>query len=44
MRYVDDPLAALRGTDEPRRLFAAIMILVWEAMGFGLAFARGQPG
>ena len=40
--YVDDPLAAIRGTDSDRRLFAAIMILVWMALGFKLAFAKGQ--
>jgi hypothetical protein len=42
MCYVDDPLAAIRGTNDRRRLLATIMILVWEAMGFGLAYPKGQ--
>ena len=44
MCYVDDPLAALRGTLEEIRLNAAVMILVWEALGFRLAYAKGQIG
>ena len=36
MCYVDDLLAALRGTEDDRDLFAAIMVLVWEAVGFQL--------
>ena len=40
---VDDPLAVLRGTDERRRLLAAIMVLVWEAMGFGLSLKASSP-
>ena len=39
---MDDPLAALRGDEEERRLNAAIVILVWSALGFKLAFAKGQ--
>jgi len=42
MCYVDDPLAALRGSEEDRKLNAAIMALVWSALGFKLAFAKGQ--
>ena len=42
MCYVDDPLAALRGSTEARRLNAAIMVLVWSALGFKLAFPKGQ--
>lgn len=42
--YVDDPLAAVRGTAAERRLYVAIMVLVWEALGFKLAFAKGQVG
>ena len=44
MCYVDDPLAALRGTWDEMRLNAAVMILVWEALGFRLAYAKGQIG
>ena len=40
--YVDDPLAAIRGTDADRRMFAAIVVLVWAALGFKLAFSKGQ--
>ena len=44
MCYVDDPIAALRGAEEERMVFASMMVLVWEALGFGLAFAKGQLG
>ena len=44
MCYVDDPLAALVGTPAIRRRNAALMILVWEAIGFKLAYAKGQLG
>ena len=40
--YVDDPIAAMRGTDEDRMVYAATMILVWEAVGFGLSYHKGQ--
>jgi len=42
MCYVDDPLAIIRGTEDERNLIAAIIILVWEALGFGLAYPKGQ--
>ena len=42
MWYVDDPLAALRGTIGESRVNHAVMILVWEALGFGLAYKKGQ--
>ena len=42
MCYVDDPFAAIKGTDQRRRLLATVMILAWSAMGFGLAFPKGQ--
>ena len=44
MCYVDDPLAALVGTTPVRRRNAALMVLVWEALGFKLAYAKGQLG
>ena len=44
MCYVDDPLAAIMGTDEDRELFTAIIVLVWEALGFQLAYSKGQQG
>ena len=37
MCYVDDRLAVLRRADDERELFAAIMVFVWEALGFQLA-------
>ena len=42
MCYVDDPLAAMRGTEEDRMLHAAMLMLVWEALGFALAHTKGQ--
>ena len=44
MCYGDDPLVALHGTPEDRNLFAAISIVVWEALGFALAYRKGQLG
>ena len=41
--YVDDPLAALRGDEADRKLYAAIMV-VWSALGFKLAFAKRAAG
>ena len=32
------------GTEDERRLLAAMMMLVWAALGFKLAFAKGQLG
>ena len=40
--FVGDPLAALRGTTAERKLYTAILVLVWEALGFELAYAKGQ--
>ena len=40
--YVDDPIAAMRGAGEDRMVYAAMMILVWEAVGFGLSYHKGQ--
>ena len=42
MCYADDPLAVLRGTQQERAIMTAIIILVWEALGFGLAYSKGQ--
>ena len=44
MCYVDDPLAAISGTPERRKLIAAAIILIWTVLGFQLAFAKGQLG
>ena len=42
MCYVDDPFAAIHGSDQERKLIVAIMVTVWSALGFKLAFAKGQ--
>ena len=42
MCYVDGPLAAIRGTKSDRLLHASTLMLVWEALGFGLAYPKGQ--
>lgn len=42
--YVDDPIAAVSGTAANRQLLIAMMILLWEALGFRLAYAKGQRG
>ena len=42
--YVDDPLAALCGSDEDRQIMVTTMILVWAAIDFKLAFPKGQEG
>ena len=44
MCYVDDPPTALVGTTRVRMRNAALMVLVWEALGFKLAYAKGQLG
>ena len=40
--FVDDPIAALRGTDLEKRTSVSMIILVWEALGFKLAYHKGQ--
>ena len=42
MCYVDDPSAAMGGTKADKRLHASTSMLVWEALGFGLAYPKGQ--
>ena len=42
MCYVDDPLAALLGTAVVCKRNAALMVLVWEALGFELPYSKGQ--
>ena len=42
MCYVDDPLVALHGAERARARNAALIVLVWEALGFKLAYAKGQ--
>ena len=40
--YVGDPLAAISGTEEEKRMLGALMAMIWAALGFKLAFAKGQ--
>ena len=42
--YVDDPLAGVYGTTAERRLYITLMVLVWRALDFKLAFPKGQTG
>jgi hypothetical protein len=42
MCFVDDPIAAITGTLLERRLCVATVVLVWEALGFPLAYRKGQ--
>ena len=42
--YVDDPLAGVFGSRAERRLYITMMVLVWRALGFKLAFPKGQNG
>ena len=42
--YVDDPLMLFSGTIAERRDMAAVTILTWEALGFGLQIRKGQFG
>ena len=44
MSYVDDPPCGLRGNGGDRRMFVVILILVWAALGFQLAFVKSQLG
>ena len=42
--YVDDPLAGIVGSDDEINCYVAMIILTWEALGFRLAYAKGQVG
>ncbi len=42
MCFVDDPLAVIKGSSYERKLKAAVVILVWEALNFKLAYNKGQ--
>ena len=42
--YVDDPLAALRGTPLEKEVLATCIVLVWESLNFKLAYQKGQFG
>ncbi len=42
MCFVDDPLAVIAGTPWERKVRAAMVILVWEALKFKLAYQKGQ--
>ncbi len=40
--FVEDPSADRRGTELEKRTSVAMIILVWEALGFKLAYHKGQ--
>jgi hypothetical protein len=42
--FVDDPIAAIKGTEIRRRVIVATIMLVWEALGCKLAYNKGQSG
>ena len=42
--YVDDPILATRGGAQDHRRVVARTVLTWMAMGFGLAWPKGQHG
>ena len=42
--FVDDPLVVLRRTESERLFMKALIILVWEALGFPLSYSKGQQG
>ena len=42
--FVDDPLLAVRGPKRRRRRLAYTLITVWSALGFPLAFRKGEFG
>ena len=44
MCYVDDPLAVVMGDTTTRKTTMAMMVLVWESMGFRLSYKKGQRG
>ena len=44
MCYVDDPLAIAIGEPDKIRAMIAAIILTWEALGFKLAYGKGQLG
>jgi hypothetical protein len=42
--FVDDPIAAIKGSELRRKVVIAVITLVWEALGCQLAYAKGQRG
>ena len=42
--FVDDPLAAVAGTLEVRRVIMWRMVVLWRALGFELSWHKGQRG
>ena len=42
--FVDDPIGCLTGSRRQRNLWLATIVLVWSALGFKLAFKKGQRG
>ena len=44
MSSMDDTLANMKGTTYERKLRVAVIIVVWEAVKFRLAYCKGQLG
>ena len=42
--FVDDPIASIRGCARDRRITVAMMVTIWEALGFKLAYRKGPLG
>ena len=42
--YTDDPWMVLGGTPDFTKRMRALVILVWQVLGFTLAFPKGQKG
>ena len=42
--FVDDPISSIRGLAWQRQVIATVMMLTWEAVGFHLAYQKGQLG
>mgnify|MGYP003341758329 CR=1 FL=1 len=42
--FVDDPIGVLTGSERQRNYFIAMVVLSWSALGFPLAFKKGQRG
>ena len=42
--FVDDPIGSVTGSERQRNYIVAAIVLVWMALGFPLAFKKGQRG
>ena len=42
--FVDDPIAAIRGSARERRAIAATIMILWETLKCKLSYSKGQMG